>query len=416
MLLVLYLIFNEGHTASSGPDLVRADLASEAIRLARQARRLLPDEGEVAGLLALMLLTDARRPARTGPAGELVPLAEQDRTRWDAGLIREGIALITDTLSWAELGPYQLQAAIAAVHAEAREADDTDWPQILALYELLERIAPSPVVTLNRAVARAMVDGPHAALALLETLDADERMAEQHRLHAVRAHLLELAGEEEAHARASSSPRSAPRACPSSATSRAVRRACEALGRCDRPTEEPRDDGQTGPSHPLPADDTARSLTHVDPTMTRSPTSRSPVTRTRPADGRGHRRPVHADRHARPPGRRSSAAPARLRGDVPAARERDRAHVPRRVVAHPPGNTANIAANAPHSLRNVSNQVVRMLCTCSPAGQDEFVLAVGDRVASRTSPPPALDAAGVAERIARARRLAPRYRTELLGP
>ena len=198
VLLVLYLIFNEGYTASSGAELVRGDLAGEAIRLARQVRRLLPHEGEVAGLLALMLLTDARRPARTGPGGELVPLAEQDRTRWDAGLIREGIALITDTLSWAELGPYQLQAAIAAVHAEAREADDTDWPQILALYELLERIAPSPVVTLNRAVARAMVDGPHAALELLETLDADERMAEQHRLHAVRAHLLELAGEEAA--------------------------------------------------------------------------------------------------------------------------------------------------------------------------------------------------------------------------
>jgi RNA polymerase sigma factor (sigma-70 family) len=198
VLLVLYLIFNEGYTASSGPELVRGALAREAIRLMRQVRRLLPDEGEVAGLLALMLLTDARRPARTGPDGELVPLAEQDRERWDAELIREGIALITDTLSWAELGPYQLQAAIAAVHAEAREADDTDWPQILALYELLERIAPSPVVTLNRAVARAMVDGPHAALVLLESLDADERMAEQHRLHAVRAHLLELAGEAEA--------------------------------------------------------------------------------------------------------------------------------------------------------------------------------------------------------------------------
>jgi predicted RNA polymerase sigma factor len=164
----------------------------------RQVRGLLPDEGEVAGLLALMLLTDARRPARTGPDGELVPLADQDRERWDASLIREGIALVTDTLSWAELGSYQLQAAIAAVHAEARQADDTDWPQILALYELLERIAPSPVVTLNRAVARAMVDGPHAALELLESLDADERMAEQHRLHAVRAHLLELAGEDAA--------------------------------------------------------------------------------------------------------------------------------------------------------------------------------------------------------------------------
>jgi RNA polymerase sigma factor (sigma-70 family) len=197
VLLVLYLIFNEGYTASSGPDLMRGDLARESIRLARQVRRLLPDEGEVAGLLSLMLLTDARRPARTGPGGELIPLADQDRERWDRELLAEGIALITDTLAWAELGPYQLQAAIAAVHAEARRADDTDWPQILALYELLERIAPSPVVTLNRAVARAMVDGPEAALELLATLDEDERVAEQHRLHAVRAHLLELAGEAE---------------------------------------------------------------------------------------------------------------------------------------------------------------------------------------------------------------------------
>jgi predicted RNA polymerase sigma factor len=197
-LRVLYLIFNEGYTASAQPELERDDLACEAIRLLRRVRRLLPDEGEVAGLLALMLLTDARRSARTGPAGEAIPLAEQDRGRWDAGLVREGIALITDTLAWAELGPYQLQAAIASVHAEARDADETDWPQILALYDLLERIAPSPIVTLNRAVARAMVDGPRAALALLETLDADERMAEQHRLLAVRAHLLELAGEAEA--------------------------------------------------------------------------------------------------------------------------------------------------------------------------------------------------------------------------
>jgi predicted RNA polymerase sigma factor len=198
VLRVLYLIFNEGYTAGSEPALERGDLAGEAIQLLRRVRRLLPDEGEVAGLLALVLLHDARRSARTGPAGEPIPLAEQDRARWDADLIREGIALITDTLTWAELGPYQLQAAIAAVHAEARDADETDWPQILALYDLLERIAPSPAVTLNRAVARAMVEGPRAALALLESLDADERMAEQHRLHAVRAHLLELAGEAEA--------------------------------------------------------------------------------------------------------------------------------------------------------------------------------------------------------------------------
>jgi predicted RNA polymerase sigma factor len=195
---VLYLIFNEGYAASSGPDLQRADLTSEAIRLTRELHRLLPEDGEVAGLLALMLLTDARRPARTRPDGSLVPLAEQDRSRWDAGAVAEGVALVTGTLARAPLGPYQLQAAIAAVHDEAARAQDTDWRQILVLYELLERVAPSPVVTLNHAVAVAMVRGPLAGLELLATLDGDDRLAGHHRLDAVRAHLLELAGDREA--------------------------------------------------------------------------------------------------------------------------------------------------------------------------------------------------------------------------
>jgi RNA polymerase sigma factor (sigma-70 family) len=194
-LQVLYLIFNEGYAASSGPDLQRADLTTEAIRLARELHRLLPDDGEVAGLLALMLLTDARRPARTLPDGSLVPLASQDRSRWDAAAIAEGVALVTATLARAPIGLYQLQAAIAAVHDEAGRAEDTDWPQILVLYELLERLAPSPVVTLNHAVALAMVRGPQAGLDLLATLDDDGPLAGHHRLDAVRAHLLELAGD-----------------------------------------------------------------------------------------------------------------------------------------------------------------------------------------------------------------------------
>jgi RNA polymerase sigma factor (sigma-70 family) len=195
VLQVLYLIFNEGYAASSGPDLQRADLTSEAIRLARELHRLLRSDGEVAGLLALMLLTDARRPARTLPDGSLVPLASQDRSRWDAAAIAEGVALVTATLARAPIGPYQVQAAIAAVHDEAARAEDTDWPQILVLYELLERLAPGPVVTLNHAVALAMVRGPRAGLDLLATLDDDGRLAGHHRLDAVRAHLLELAGD-----------------------------------------------------------------------------------------------------------------------------------------------------------------------------------------------------------------------------
>ncbi|MFI0420094.1 RNA polymerase sigma factor [Spongiactinospora sp. 9N601] len=195
VLHVLYLIFNEGYTASSGPELHRAELTGEAIRLTRAVRGLLPKAGEVAGLLALMLLTEARRPARTLPDGSLVPLAEQDRRLWDTALIKEGVELITDTLSWAPIGSYQIQAAIAAVHDEAPRAEETDWGQILALYQLLERVSPNPMVTLNHAVTLAMVRGPEAGLAMLAGLDSDERLAGHHRLAAVRAHLLEMAGD-----------------------------------------------------------------------------------------------------------------------------------------------------------------------------------------------------------------------------
>jgi RNA polymerase sigma factor (sigma-70 family) len=197
VLQVLYLIFNEGYTSSSGPSLHRRDLTAEAIRLGRMLHRLLSGEPEAAGLLALMLLTDARRAARTEPDGSLVPLAEQRRELWDRALIEEGTALLTRTLGSGPVGPYQLQAAIAAVHDEAPSAEATDWPQILALYNVLEQVSPGPVVTLNRAVALAMVEGPMAGLALLGTLDDDERMGHTHRLEAVRGHLLELAGDPE---------------------------------------------------------------------------------------------------------------------------------------------------------------------------------------------------------------------------
>ncbi|MFI9813461.1 RNA polymerase sigma factor [Saccharothrix variisporea] len=187
---VLYLIFTEGHTASSGDRLHRVDLTAEAIRLTR----LLPHDGETDGLLALMLLTDARRPARTTPDGALVPLTDQDRTLWNADAIAEGTALVHHALSTHPVGPYQLQAAIAAVHAEAPTAADTDWPQVLTLYDLLHAIAPGPMVTLNRIVAQAMVDGPDPALKALDQAEHDPALKAHHRLHAVRAHLLDLAG------------------------------------------------------------------------------------------------------------------------------------------------------------------------------------------------------------------------------
>jgi RNA polymerase sigma factor (sigma-70 family) len=198
VLSVLYLIFNEGYTASSGTSLHRVELTTEAIRLTRQLRERMPDDGEVAGLLALMLLTDARRPARTRPDGALIPLAEQDRSRWDAEAIAEGVALITETLAGAPIGPYQLQAAIAAVHDEAASPEDTDWLQILGLYDLLNKIAPGPMVTLNRVVAVAMVHGARAGLEQLAEAQADPALAGHHRLAAVHAHLLDMAGDHEA--------------------------------------------------------------------------------------------------------------------------------------------------------------------------------------------------------------------------
>jgi RNA polymerase sigma factor (sigma-70 family) len=198
VLHVLYLMFNEGYTATSGERLQRRELAREAIRLTRITHALLPGDGEVAGLLALMLLTQARSGARERSDGTLIPLAEQDRLSWDGALVEEGTQLIQQTLSSAPLGPYQLQAAIAAVHAEAPTAADTDWPQVLKLYDLLHALAPSPVVTLNRAVAVAMVDGPRAGLAALDALDGDRRLASHHRLASVRAHLHEMTGDTQA--------------------------------------------------------------------------------------------------------------------------------------------------------------------------------------------------------------------------
>jgi predicted RNA polymerase sigma factor len=195
VLRVLYLIFNEGYASSAGAELQRAELSEEAIRLARTAQRLLPGDGEVTGLLALMLLIDARRLARTDGAGELVPLAEQDRSLWDRGRIAEGTALLNGAMGKKPLGEYRVQAAIAALHDRAATADETDWPQILALYGLLEQLTENPVVTLNRAVATAMAEGPQAGLAVLDRVR--DRLAGHYRLHAVRAHMLEMAGETE---------------------------------------------------------------------------------------------------------------------------------------------------------------------------------------------------------------------------
>jgi RNA polymerase sigma factor (sigma-70 family) len=195
---VLYLIFSEGYAGSAGPQLVRVELAAEAIRLARVLRRLQPDDAETAGLLALMLLTDARRPARTGPQGELIPLDEQVRALWDRAAIDEGTRLVEAAMSKGSIGPYQIQAAIAALHDEAPSAEATDWPQILALYGLLERITGNPMVALNRAVAAAMVHGPTVGLELIEAIEADRRIAGHYRIDAVRGHLLERAGDPEA--------------------------------------------------------------------------------------------------------------------------------------------------------------------------------------------------------------------------
>jgi RNA polymerase sigma factor (sigma-70 family) len=197
VLHVLYLIFNEGYSTSEGESLQRVDLSNEGIRLARAVHHHLPNDGEVAGLLALMLLTDARHAARTGPSGEIVPLDEQDRSKWDRAAIDEGVALVSKALARGAVGAYQLQAAIAAVHDEAARAEDTDWAEILALYGLLERMGDNPMVTLNRAIAAAMVSGPEAGLAMLAPLDRDERMAKHHRLAAVRAHFYERLGDNE---------------------------------------------------------------------------------------------------------------------------------------------------------------------------------------------------------------------------
>jgi RNA polymerase sigma factor (sigma-70 family) len=197
VLHVLYLMFSEGYTSSTGPYLNRLDLSNEAIRLTRLLRDLLPGDGEVAGLLALMLLTDARRPARTGAHGQLIPLDEQDRAMWDRRMIAQGVTLISDALSQGAPGPYQVQAAIAAVHDEAATVEETDWRQILALYGVLERMSDNPMVSLNRAIAVAMVEGPTKALELLQEMDDDPRLREHYRLEAVRGHLHEMAGDPE---------------------------------------------------------------------------------------------------------------------------------------------------------------------------------------------------------------------------
>jgi RNA polymerase sigma factor (sigma-70 family) len=195
VLRVIYLVFNEGYASSDGPDLVRLDLATEAIRLGRLLRELLPDEPEPSGLLALMRLTEARRPARTGADGALVPLADQDRARWDHGRIAEGTSLVTAALERGPMGEYTVQAAVAVLHDAAARYEDTDWQRILSLYTLLEQMTANPVVRLNRAVAVAMVEGPEAGLARLDELSASGPLARSHRVHAVRAHLLEQVGD-----------------------------------------------------------------------------------------------------------------------------------------------------------------------------------------------------------------------------
>ncbi len=198
VLHVLYLIFNEGYTSSSGAELQRTDLSSEAIRLTRLLQKLVPSNGEVLGLLALMLLTDARRAARTGPHGELIPLDEQDRGLWDKAMIADGVAVVTAAFAQGAVGEYQLQAAVAALHDEAARVEDTDWPQILALYGVLMRMSDNPMVVMNHAIAAAMVHGPAKGLELLAPLERDERLSGNHRLDAVRAHLLERAGDRDA--------------------------------------------------------------------------------------------------------------------------------------------------------------------------------------------------------------------------
>lgn len=265
---VLYLVFNEGYVATSGPELQRRDLATEAIRLTRLLHRLVPDDAEVAGLLALMLLTDARTAARTGPGGMLVPLAEQDRARWDRAMIAEGTELLLRTLPKGRLGPYQLQAAIAAVHDEAASVAETDWVQILALHRLLDQVAPDPVRTLNRVVAEAEVHGPDAGFALLDDLVADPRIADHHRVAVVRAHLHERRGDR---ADAERWYREAARR----ATSTAERN--HLLGRAAAAAADPSHDPVTAPSpsSPSPA-----------PSPSPSPSSPSPSSPLHPRNDR----------------------------------------------------------------------------------------------------------------------------------